>query len=344
MAESTHLKLPYIVANQAQKHVTHNEAVRLLDALVQMSVKSRTQTAPPGSPADGDRYIVAAGATGAWATWDLNIAYYVDGAWMKLIPQTGWLAWIEAEAVHMRWDGAAWGGLTSGGSIAWGSITGTLSSQTDLQAALSGKAAAVHTHPSAEISDSTAAGRSMLTAADAAAQTTLLNTVTSTLKGLAPASGGGTSAFLRADGSWTTITTANINNNAITNAKLATVASAIFKGRLTAGTGNVEDLTGTQATTLLDIFTAALKGLVPVSGGGVVNFLRADGTWAAPPTPTLLQNLSLLGVGRQQRCSLEQHRQRRTGQGEQGRGGRHGLLPVPDRVFRAGRVRHDWRR
>lgn len=136
----------------------------------------------------------------------------------------------------------------------------------------------------------------MLTAADAAAQTALLNAFTSTLKGLAPASGGGTSAFLRADGSWATINTANINNNAITNAKLATVASAIFKGRLTAGTGNVEDLTGTQATTLLDTFTTALKGLAPASGGGTVNFLRADGAWAVPPTPTSLQNLSLLGV------------------------------------------------
>ncbi len=281
--DSTHLHLPYIAANQAQKHVTHNEAIRLLDALVQMSVISRTLMAPPATPADGNRYIVAAGATGAWATWDLNIAYYVDGAWMKLVPQPGWLAWIEAESVHVRWDGSAWGGLTSGGSMAWGSITGTLSSQTDLQTALNGKATLSHTHPVAEISDSTTAGRSMLTAADAAAQTALLNSFTSTLKGLAPASGGGTSAFLRADGIWTTITTANINNNAITNAKLATVASAIFKGRLTAGTGNVEDLTGTQATTLLDIFSSVLKGLVPASGGGTSNFLRADGTWAAPP-------------------------------------------------------------
>ena len=116
--DSTHLHLPYIAANQAQKHVTHNEAIRLLDALVQMAVISRVLTAPPATPADGDRYIVAPAATGAWATWDLNIAFYVDGAWMKLVPQPGWLAWIEADSAHVRWDGAAWGGLTSGGSIA----------------------------------------------------------------------------------------------------------------------------------------------------------------------------------------------------------------------------------
>lgn len=61
-----------------------------------------------------------------------------------------------------------------------------------------------HTHTASQISDSTAAGQSMLTAADAAAQTALLDAVTSGAKGLAPASGGGTTNFLRADGSWAT--------------------------------------------------------------------------------------------------------------------------------------------
>jgi hypothetical protein len=56
-----------------------------------------------------------------------------------------------------------------------------------------------------------------------------------------------------------------------------------FFGRITAGAGNAEELTGTQATTLLDAFTTSLKGLVPASGGGTANFMRADGTWAVPP-------------------------------------------------------------
>ena len=73
-----------------------------------------------------------------------------------------------------------------------------------------------------------------------------------------------------------------IASGAVTNAKLANVATATFKGRTTAGTGSPEDLTGTQATALLDTFTSALKGLAPASGGGTTNFLRADGTWAAP--------------------------------------------------------------
>lgn len=80
-----------------------------------------------------------------------------------------------------------------------------------------------------------------------------------------------------ADGNATTIAA-----DAVTNSKLSNVNSATFKGRVTAAAGDPEDLTGTQATTILDTFTIALKGLVPASGGGTTNFMRADGTWAAP--------------------------------------------------------------
>jgi hypothetical protein len=78
-----------------------------------------------------------------------------------------------------------------------------------------------------------------------------------------------------------TVTT--IANNAVTLGKMAQMATASFIGRTTAGTGDPEALSATQATALLNNFTATLKGLVPGSGGGTTNFLRADGTWAAPP-------------------------------------------------------------
>lgn len=84
-------------------------------------------------------------------------------------------------------------------------------------------------------------------------------------------------------GSGTTAITATISNNTVTLAKMADIATARIIGRVTAGTGDPESLTGTQVTTLLDVFTTSLKGVVPASGGGTTNFLRADGTWAAPP-------------------------------------------------------------
>ncbi|WP_333827597.1 DUF2793 domain-containing protein [Pararhodobacter sp.] len=105
---TTHLLLPYILASQAQKHVTHNEALRLLDAMVQLSVLDRTRTGPPASPTDGDRHIVASGATGLWSGWDLNVAFWVDGVWMRLVPRPGWLAWIAAEQMFLVWNGSAW--------------------------------------------------------------------------------------------------------------------------------------------------------------------------------------------------------------------------------------------
>ncbi|MBW7921924.1 MAG: DUF2793 domain-containing protein [Rubellimicrobium sp.] len=105
---TTHLLLPYILAAQAQKHVTHNEALRILDGLVQLSVIDRDLTASPVSPADGDRYIVGSGATGDWVGWDLNIALWNDGAWLRLPPRIGWRTWVEDEALLLVWTGAAW--------------------------------------------------------------------------------------------------------------------------------------------------------------------------------------------------------------------------------------------
>ena len=105
---STHLGLPYLLAAQAQKHVTHNEALRLLDAMVQLSVLDRMRTTPPASPADGDRHLVASGATGLWAGWDLNVGFWVDGVWLRLVPRQGWLVWIAAEQVFVVWNGSAW--------------------------------------------------------------------------------------------------------------------------------------------------------------------------------------------------------------------------------------------
>jgi len=113
MDSTPNLALPYIMAAQAQKHVTHNEAIRALDALVQIGVVDRDLTAPPVSPANGDRYIVATGASGAWAGKDGQLAAWLDGAWAYYPPQEGWLAWVADEDSLVAWDGSSW--VTAGG-------------------------------------------------------------------------------------------------------------------------------------------------------------------------------------------------------------------------------------
>jgi len=148
--------------------------------------------------------------------------------------------------------------------------------------------------------------------------TAMLNEVTSSLKGLAPASGGGTDNFLRADLSWeeptlpvttkgdllgydTTknrvpvgsddeVLTADsgqglgVKYSRVANASLGDMLESTIKGRADgAGTGAPTDLTPAQATAIINELSDSEKGLAPASGGGTDNFLRADKSWAVPP-------------------------------------------------------------
>ncbi|MBB5046542.1 hypothetical protein HNR60_001290 [Rhodopseudomonas rhenobacensis] len=113
MTETAHLHLPLIEASQAQKHVTHNEALQILDAVIQIAVQDRNRTTPPSSPAEGVRHVVAAGAGGAWAGQDQAIATWQGGAWLFLAPNAGWCVWSAADAALLAFDGAVWRSLQS---------------------------------------------------------------------------------------------------------------------------------------------------------------------------------------------------------------------------------------
>jgi len=82
--------------------------LKRLGATVGLSVKDRDLTTPPASPADGDRYIVPAAATGAWAGKANQIAVRIDGVWEYHAPQTGWLCYIEDEAKLSAYKPAGW--------------------------------------------------------------------------------------------------------------------------------------------------------------------------------------------------------------------------------------------
>ncbi len=111
MSASPNLRLPYIDPNQNQKSVTHNAALTMLDALVQTNVQSAALTAPPSAPADGQCWIVAAGATGAWAGRDAQMAAWQDGAWAFYPPNKGAIAFVDALGSALIWNGSAWGPL-----------------------------------------------------------------------------------------------------------------------------------------------------------------------------------------------------------------------------------------
>lgn len=73
-----------------------------------------------------------------------------------------------------------------------------------------------------------------------------------------------------------------VAGGAVTNSKLAPMAAHTYKGNNTSGTTTPIDVTSTQLTSELNQFTSGSQGMVSASGGGTTNFLRADGSWAAP--------------------------------------------------------------
>ena len=108
MSETTHLGLPFLAAAQAQKHVTHNEALLRLDALMHLCVLTRGLSEAPAVPQEGARYLIGEAAAGAWLGHESEIAACQDGAWSFFSPKPGWRLWIEDEATllvyaDMRW-------------------------------------------------------------------------------------------------------------------------------------------------------------------------------------------------------------------------------------------------
>ena len=108
MAHTDRLRLPLLAAGQAQKELTHNEALLLIDASVQLAVDSADLAAPPGTPAPGQVWIVADGATGAWLDHDNEIAAWTSNGWLFVVPSAGWRAWVINRGHIVRFDGAVW--------------------------------------------------------------------------------------------------------------------------------------------------------------------------------------------------------------------------------------------
>lgn len=114
MSDTTQLKLPLLAPSQAQKHVTVNEALTVLDSLVQLSVMSTVLNGPPGLPSEGDRYIVGPSPVGAWSGMAKQVAVWTSGIWVFHSPSDGWIAWTEAAAKAMVYSVGNWVDLSSG--------------------------------------------------------------------------------------------------------------------------------------------------------------------------------------------------------------------------------------
>lgn len=108
---SSNLALPFIQPAQAQKHVTHNEAIERLDLIVQLTVQDFDVTDPPASPAEGQVWAVGTGATGAWGDAAGKLAAFAGGGWFFILPVPGWRAWGVAGDELRVFTGGSWAGL-----------------------------------------------------------------------------------------------------------------------------------------------------------------------------------------------------------------------------------------
>ena len=119
MAATAHLALTLVEQSQSQKEVTVNEAFKRVDALLNCGVIDKDLATPPGSPATGDLYIVAASPTGAWSGHAKEITYF-DQVWRFITPRAGLTMWVIDEDALYRYTGSVW-------SLAIGNTLGGLS-------------------------------------------------------------------------------------------------------------------------------------------------------------------------------------------------------------------------
>ena len=103
---SPKLSLPYIQPAQAQKHVTHNEALRILDAVAHLYVAGFDAVTPPAEPSNGDIYALGANPTGVWANFGGQLVTFENGIWSPITPNDGWLATSPDATLRMYLHGA----------------------------------------------------------------------------------------------------------------------------------------------------------------------------------------------------------------------------------------------
>jgi hypothetical protein len=109
MRDSTsNLVMPYILPTQAQKHVSHNEALQRLDVLVQAVVRGRGLAVPPAAPVEGESHIVAAGASELWTGQTDKIAAFYGNGWDFITPKPGWQVFVDDEDQMVVFTPSGW--------------------------------------------------------------------------------------------------------------------------------------------------------------------------------------------------------------------------------------------
>ncbi len=114
MSEQTsNLSMPLIMPSQAQKHVTHNEAIELLDMIVQLTLEETDDNTPPVVAGEGQAWALGAAPTGDWAGQSNMIATWRGGGWLFVTPREGWIAWVKGDDALKVLTGGSWATLAA---------------------------------------------------------------------------------------------------------------------------------------------------------------------------------------------------------------------------------------
>jgi len=107
MSNSIRLRLPFIVESQAQKEVTHNEALEVIDVLLHASALSMDENVSPKAPKPGDCYIVGDSPVDSWKKHAHKLAYYTHG-WSFIEPFEGLTVWVKDKCTHYVYSDGEW--------------------------------------------------------------------------------------------------------------------------------------------------------------------------------------------------------------------------------------------
>lgn len=105
---SARFGLPLLAAGQAQKEIFHNEALTILETLVQPVAQTLGDNDPPATPQEGESWIVGASPTGAWAGQAGAVGTWTSGGWRFITPLNGMAMWVEDQGVPARYSAGAW--------------------------------------------------------------------------------------------------------------------------------------------------------------------------------------------------------------------------------------------
>lgn len=102
--------LPLLFAGQAQKEITHNEALILIDALITAEIQGANINAPPASPLPGQCWAIGHSPSGVWLGKAGQLAIATVGGWRFCDVGEGFAVRMTSGGAMWRRTGATWGG------------------------------------------------------------------------------------------------------------------------------------------------------------------------------------------------------------------------------------------